>query len=66
MMLDENAKKELMLHIRSHMTYPATKQAVINACNMMEHVPAEARKMAQEIPDKMYNSADEVVKALGL
>jgi len=64
--MDDMAKKELLEHLRHHMQYPATKKAIVEACNMMEHVPAEARDKAKALADKTYQSAEEVVKAIGL
>ncbi len=66
-MMDEKAMKEMEMHIREHVMYPATKQAIMEACNMMQHVPEEARKMADtKLADKTYMSADEVMMAMGM
>ncbi len=59
--------QEMMDHLKSHMTYPATKQDIWNACNTMSHVPEEHRKMFMDkVPDGTYNSAEEVMQAAGM
>ena len=59
--------KEIMEHLKSHVTYPATKQDIWKACNNMEHVPEEHRKVFMDkVPDGTYGSADEVAKAAGM
>ena len=37
--MDDKAKRELTSHIREHMSYPATKKAIVEACSNMAHVP---------------------------
>ena len=65
--MDDHAKMELMSHIRGHVTYPATKKALLEACSNMGHVPAETTKwVAQTLPDQTYKTADEVIHALDL
>jgi hypothetical protein len=65
MQMDAMARQEMVTHIKDHMSYPATKQAIVEMCNNMAHVPESARQMvADKLPDRMYNSADEVMKAL--
>jgi hypothetical protein len=65
-MLDEKLKKELMGHIRSDVSYPASKQQILAACNNMTMHSPEAKKYAEQLPDKTFQNADEAVKALGL
>jgi hypothetical protein len=65
--MDDKGKRELTSHIREHLTYPVTKQGVVEACSNMAHVPEDTRRWAVEtLPDRTYNSADEVLQALGL
>jgi hypothetical protein len=65
MQMDAMARQEMTTHIKDHMSYPATKKAIVEMCNNMAHVPQSARQMvADKLPDRMYNSADEVMKAL--
>ena len=60
-------KKELAGHIREDMEYPATKRAILEACNKMEHVPKADRDwVAKNLPDRTFKNADEVIKALKL
>ena len=66
-MMNEMAKKEMMDHLKMHVKYPATKKTIMEACNMMAHVPAEARDMvSMHLKDKMYKSADEVMTDIGM
>ncbi|MBI4092360.1 MAG: DUF2795 domain-containing protein [Candidatus Kerfeldbacteria bacterium] len=59
--------KEMMDHLKSHMTYPASKQDIWNACNQMSHVPEEHKKMFMDkVPEGTYHNADEVAKAAGM
>lgn len=59
--------KEIMEHMEDHVTYPATKQDIWNACAMMSHVPDEHKKMFMDkVPDGTYASAEEVMKAAGM
>jgi len=66
-MINEMAKKEMMEHLHDHVAYPATKKAIMEACNKMSHVPEDARKMIDtKLKDKTYNSAGEVMADLGM
>ena len=59
--------KETEIHVREHMSYPASKDQLIQACNMMSHVPEADRKWFEEtLPEGTYNSADEVLGKLRL
>lgn len=59
-------KDEMMKHL-DHVTYPASKEDFMAACNRMEHVTEGEKKwMMDNLPDKTYNSADEVKQALGM
>ena len=54
----------LMEHVRSHVSYPATKTQLLQAC-MVGEFPEEVRKMAEmHLQDKTYKTADEVLKDL--
>jgi hypothetical protein len=65
--MDDMAMKEMEMHIREHVMYPATKQQIMEGCNMMSHVPDEAKKMVEmKLKDKTYMSADEVMMDMGM
>lgn len=67
MQLGEADRKELMMHLREHMQYPASKAQIIEACNYMGHVPkATVEWFDKTLPDRTYNSADDVIHAVGL
>jgi len=58
---------EMKTHIREHLDYPATKQDLVQACNMMSEVPqADRQWFSDSLPDGTYNTADEVIAKLGL
>jgi|GEM_PF-1252950 len=60
---DKEGVKE---HVLKHVKYPATRADLIKACNGMADVPAEDKeKFAKKLPDKTFNSPEEVMKALG-
>ena len=65
--MDEHAmvsNAALMEHIKSHVTYPASKAQILSACYAGE-LPDEVHKMAEmHLQDKTYKSADEVMKDL--
>jgi hypothetical protein len=54
-------------HFEKHVTYPATRSAILAACaNSTEFSAAEKRWFEQKLPDREYKSAAEVNAALGL
>lgn len=58
---------EIKMHVREHMQYPATKQQIIQQCNMMQHVEDSDRAWFQDnLPEGTYNSAEEVIEKSGL
>ncbi len=67
----EEAKKwrEHMLvktHLTKHVKYPATRAELLNTCKGMREVKASDKKWVEEtLPEKTYNSAEEVEEALG-
>ena len=47
------------------MEYPGMKRQLIEACNNMMDVPAEDREwFAKNLPDRTYNNAEDVLRAL--
>jgi len=65
--MDETAMTQnetLKEHVRSHVSYPATKAQLLQSC-MVGEFPEEVHKMAEEhLQDKTYNMAEEVLKDL--
>ena len=60
-MTENEALKE---HIRSHVSYPATREQLLQSC-MVGEFPEEVHKMAEaHLQDKTYNTAEEVLKDL--
>ncbi len=62
-----NDVKNAIHHLREHQEYPATKEELIAECdNLSDFSEADKKWFADNLPDKTYNSADEVIKALKL
>ena len=56
-----------MGHLRDHQTYPATKADLVAACNSLSDFSEEdKREFENKLPEGTYNSAEEVMGALGL
>lgn len=54
-------------HLKAHQTYPANKAELMQACNDLSDFSAEDKQwFSDHLPEGTYNSADEVVKVLGL
>ena len=52
-------------HAKKHVKYPTTKKNLVEACNNFSDVPiAEKEWVENNLPEKTYNSANEVVEAL--
>jgi hypothetical protein len=61
------SKEEVKTHIREHLSYPASKQQLIQACNDMSDVPKSDKEWFENnLPEGNYQTADEVIKALNL
>jgi len=54
-------------HFRQHVKYPATRSVVLVACaDTPEFTGAEKKWLSDNLPDKTFASADEVVASLHL
>lgn len=55
-------------HLRTHQTYPATKDQLVAECNNLSDFSEEDKKeFADKLQDgKTYNSAEEVMADVGL
>ena len=58
--------EETKKHFQEHLKWPMTGQQIIEACNSMEDVPEDERKMIEDMvdADKTYNSLDELMEDL--
>jgi len=62
-----SAKDDIMTHVREHTKYPSTKSELIAACGDMSDVPKTDKEwIEQNLPDRTYSTADEVIRALRL
>jgi len=51
-------------HLNNHITWPATKEQVVAACNGEDVEPAVLEDVKQNLPDGTYENAEEVMKVL--
>lgn len=58
--------KETQTHLKEHVMWPATGKAILEACNLMSHVPEADRTMAKKKLDSMktYRSVEEAMRDL--
>jgi len=70
--LDKEAQQKLREHVkmRNHITksvkYPATKEEIVTVFKGLHDVKTDDRKWFEEtLPDKTYDSPEDVMKALG-
>lgn len=54
-------------HLKTHQSYPATKGELVEECDSLSDFSSEDKKwFEQHLEDKTYNSAAEVMEALGI
>lgn len=59
----QNAKD----HLKNHQKYPATKAELVAECdNLSDFSEEDKKEFTSKLPGGTYNSADEVIQALGL
>lgn len=57
----------VMDHLKTHQNYPATKADLVAECNSLSDFSQEDKTwFTTTLPEGTYNSAEEVVKALGV
>jgi len=53
-------------HLKTHQSYPATKANLVTECdNLSDFSEEDKNEFTEKLPEGTYNSADEVIKALG-
>ena len=58
--------KNAIAHLRTHQKYPATKADLVAECSGLSDFSEEDKKeFEQMVPEGTYQSADEVITALG-
>ena len=56
-----------MEHLKNHQQYPATKEELVAACNNLSDFSSQDKEeFSNKLPEGTYNSAEEVMKALGM
>jgi hypothetical protein len=54
-------------HLRAHQNYPATKAQLLAECtNLSDFSEEDKKEFSEKLPDQTYNSAEDVIGALGL
>lgn len=54
-------------HLKTHQKYPATKAQLVAECNNLSDFDESDKKWFMDtLPEGNYNSAEEVMKALGM
>jgi len=54
-----------VMHVREHVSYPATKSVIVETCqNMMDVPEADKQWFEKYLPERTYNNPDDVIKAL--
>lgn len=54
-------------HLRTHQRYPATRAEILAECdNLSDFTDADRRWLASKLPDRRYQSPDEVLEVIGL
>ena len=60
-------KEGALDHLKSHQSYPATKAELVAECdNLSDFSEEDKKEFSEKLPDKSYNSADEMIEVLGL
>jgi hypothetical protein len=60
-------EKAFREHLEKHVTYPATKEDLVKACENMKDISKGDRAWFKKtLPEGTYNNADDVTKALGM
>lgn len=55
-----------MDHLKTHQKYPASKADLVAECdNLSDFSEEDKKEFMDTLPEGTYNSADDVVKALG-
>lgn len=59
--------KNMIDHLKSHQSYPATKDELVEECNELSDFSEADKKWFKEtLPEGKYDSPDKVVEALGV
>jgi hypothetical protein len=59
-------KENMTIHIKNHISYPTTKAEMVKACNNMSDISEDDKDwFIITLPECNYNSADEVINAIG-
>ncbi|MEX0788580.1 MAG: hypothetical protein WD040_07260 [Anaerolineales bacterium] len=65
--MDETGRMELSTHVKEHVTYPINRKDFLASCGNLSHVPGETREWVEKtLPDRTYQSAEEVFHALNM
>lgn len=66
MSIDSKTKRLVKEHVKKHINYPTTKDALIKACNDMSDFSKDQKTWFEKtLPSGNYRNANEVLKGLG-
>ncbi|MBI2644263.1 MAG: DUF2795 domain-containing protein [Candidatus Wildermuthbacteria bacterium] len=59
-------KENAISHLRTHATYPASREELVAHCNnLSDFSDKDKKEFSEKLPEGTYNSADDVIEALG-
>lgn len=59
--------REIKKHLTEHVSYPASREDIVQSCNRMEHASDDEKKYVSEnLPDGTYESAEDALDVLGM
>lgn len=56
--------KDYLIHLKSHLKYPATKKELVTTCNNLADLPEDKDWFAKTLPEGTYKAPVDVLKAL--
>lgn len=58
--------KQTLDHLKTHVEYPISKADLLAACDGWSDVSEAERKAGEKLPNRTFNNANEVLKALAI
>lgn len=57
---------DLKAHVEEHISYPATKEEITQACNNMSDLSDDEKNMVRNLPERTYSDSRDVESTLGM
>lgn len=62
---EQNVVNAVLKHLKNDITYPASKDDIMTACNNFKEIPTSERDWFDKtLPDREYKTPEEVLNAL--